>query len=720
MILLSPFLLPAFAALLLPVLLHLWQKRHVVSTPFSTLRFLKAVASRSRRSAKFQDLFLFLLRFLIIAALVAAACRPVLPKNIARWFGAKTQRTVALVVDRSLSMSLSTGSGNRLDAAKTMAETVMDSLSPGDQVMVLSIGRTVDPLVAQPTADHALARRAIQSIKPSQEPTRFEDAFREVRQALARAPVGTKEMYLFTDNQEAGWVFDRNAMFNDAWKTTEIHALAVCPDDLNPANATLGKLKSGVPYVTAGGVVRGSVAVYNFGNNVFRDVLTISCGGKDVGKRTVEVAPNSSQEVGFDFIAPTTLDGRWATGGVRLSGDNLPADDRVDFVLPIATGSRVLVVETGNGPDRTRSGFFLRKALEIGRDCEMKSIAPEALSTEPLDGFSAVFLAGISGLEDRSTVRLERYLESGGTVFVFPGDATDADRMNRIEWLPVRMGKLTDLPAGRQAVFAKVPDHPVFVNSWSSENPFPALPQRRLVDLKPTKDARVLLTIADQPFLIAAARGAGQVFFLNASPDRSWGDFPLTASFLPLMKQVARLSGARGVGDTSFLVGDPVPAAGSLTSSGPLTLTLPDGSKKPVPKNAPQILDSIPFLGVYFLDSESEGTVHAFTARPDPDEGKPSPAPPAMLQDIPGLERVTGPAALQQWLGEQRGMTPLWPLLLLAALLLLVVEAIFANAAARQRSLGEAKHIATGRLNRRRAGQPFRQAGLNPTETEAQ
>lgn len=713
-------MLPAFAALALPVLLHLWQKRRVVTMPFSTLRFLKAVATRSRRSARFQDLFLFLLRFLIIAAIVGAACRPVLPRNIARWFGAKNQRTVALVVDRSLSMTLSTGGGTRLDAAKAMAESVVDSLAPGDQVMVLAVGLTPDLLVAQPTADHDLVRRSIQSIKPSQEPTRFEQAFREVRQALARSPVGTKEMFLFSDNQEGGWAFDRNAVFNGAWKDVDIHLLVACPDDLSPGNAALGKLKAAVPYVTPGGVVRGSVVVYNYGNTVFRDVLTISCGGKDRGTRTVEVAPNGSREITFDFLAPTSLSGRWAVCGVRLSGDSLPADDRVDFVLPIASGARVLVVESGTGPDRTRSGYFLRKALEIGRDCEIKTIAPEALPSEPLDGFSAVFLAGLSHIDDRSSVRLGRYLESGGTVFLFPGDATDPAEMNRIEWLPAKMGEMAELPAGRQAVFAKVPDHPVFVNSWSAETPFPALPQRKVMDLKPAKDAHVLLTIADRPFLITSTRGAGQVFVLNSSPDRSWGDFPLTAAFLPLMKQVARLSGARGIGDTAFLVGDPVPAAGGLTSSGPLTLTMPDGSKRTVAKNAPQILDAIPELGVYQLDSASEGTVHAFTARPDPGEGNPASAPPAMLQDVPGLERVAGLSALQTWLGEQRGMTPLWPLLLLFALCLMLAETLFANAAAKHRALGEEKRIATGRLNRRRAGQPFKAVELNPSEKGGQ
>lgn len=719
MILLSPFLLPAFAALALPVALHLWQKRMAVNMPFSTLRFLKAVAARSRRSARFQDFFLFLLRLLFIAAVVGAACRPVLPRNVARWFGTKSQRTVALVVDRSLSMSLVSGGGTRLDAAKAMAESVIDSLAPGDQVMVLAVGRTVDLLVAQPTADHGLARRSIQSIKASQEPTRFEAAFREVRQALARSPVGTKEMFLFTDNQETGWAFDRNAIFNGAWKDMDIRILVACPDELFPGNAALGKLKTAVPYVAPGGVVRGSVTVYNFGNSVLRDVLTMNCDGKDVGTRPVDVPANGSQEISFEFIAPAILPGRWAACGVRLSGDGLSADDRVDFVLPVASGARVLVVEAGTGPDRTRSGYFLRKALEVGKDCELKTISPEALASEPLDGFSAVFLAGLPRIDDRSSVRLGRYLESGGTVFLFPSDASDPVEMNRIDWLPVKMGNISELPAGRQSVFAKVPDHPVFVNSWSAEAPFPALPQRKLMELKPGKDAQILLTIAEQPFLIVSSRGAGQVFVINASPDRSWGDFPLTASFLPLMKQVARLSGARGIGDTSFHVGDSVPASGGLTTSGPLTLTMPDGSKRTVPKNAPQILDVIPELGIYRLDSSSEGTVQAFAARPDPEEGNPASALSAMLQDVPGLERVAGLSSLQVWLGEQRGMTPLWPALLLFALFVMLGETFFANAAAKQRTLGEEKRIATGRLNRRRTGQPFKAVELNPFEKEA-
>ena len=47
---------------------------------------------------------------------------------------------------------------------------------------------------------------------------------------------------------------------------------------------------------------------------------------------------------------------------------------------------------------------------------------------------------------------------------------------------------------------------------------------------------------------------------------------------------------------------------------------------------------------------------------------------------------------------------------LLLALLVFAVEAVIANVMARNRSQSAEVHIATGRLNKRRLGQPFRAA----------
>src|SRR5262249_39658692 len=119
---------------------------------------------------------------------------------------------------------------------------------------------------------------------------------------------------------------------------------------------------------------------------------------------------------------------------------------------------------------------------------------------------------GVPNISDRSSVRLDRYLESGGTVVLFPSDQTDLTSIGRIEWLPAKPTKFVELPVGRLPARALEPLHPLFTNSWDANTPFPALPQRKILAWDLNKDGRVLLTLGDNyPFIIFGQRGTGRV-----------------------------------------------------------------------------------------------------------------------------------------------------------------------------------------------------------------
>ena len=163
---LTPALLAAFAALAVPVIIHLWQRKRVIKVPFSTLRFLKIVAARTSRSAKLENLFLLLLRCLVFALLVMAAARPVVSTDSARIFGGNVPRTIALVVDQSLSMSYKSGDKTRLERAKQQAQAVIHDLKPGDEVAVIAVSDRARMIVAEPTVDHGVALQAIEGIQP--------------------------------------------------------------------------------------------------------------------------------------------------------------------------------------------------------------------------------------------------------------------------------------------------------------------------------------------------------------------------------------------------------------------------------------------------------------------------------------------------------------------------------------------------------------------------
>ena len=79
--------------------------------------------------------------------------------------GGSVPRTIALVIDQSLSMGYQSGDDTRLELAKRQAHAVIDDLKPGDAVALIAASDRANPLIAEPTVDHVAARKAIDGIQ---------------------------------------------------------------------------------------------------------------------------------------------------------------------------------------------------------------------------------------------------------------------------------------------------------------------------------------------------------------------------------------------------------------------------------------------------------------------------------------------------------------------------------------------------------------------------
>ena len=731
---LAPWILYGLGAVSLPILIHLWQRRRVIEVPISTLRFLKAIAARTSRSSKLENILLLLLRCLLFALVIFAAARPVMLAKTAQMLGGDIPRTIVLVIDNSMSMGYVGGGQKRLETAKAGARALLDDLKQGDRVALIAASDHARLLIAEPTIDRTVARKAVDDIQLTEDRSDFAVALREAGKIVAHAERGVRQIFLFTDSQDTGWrstVSNPSVVFDTAWQQTGPQLIVVRPDDLQPLNACVKQVRIDSPFLAPGGTVRGVSIVENFSTTPLHDLLKISIGAERVAQKPAEVPPGVAVEVPFEFQAPS-VSGRWAHGTVALSGDNLTGDDSFFFTLPVYQSPRALVVEgTTVGPDRLRPAYFLRKALAVDTEnaIQLRSIAASQLDDTGIENQSVIFLADPGKLGDRSIVRLERFLEGGGTVVLFPGDQSRLTDFDNFSFLPGKPTSLRNLPAGRQPIRIADPAHPLFSDAWDTGTPFPALPQQRMFDWKFDANAQALLTIGSSspsntsvalPFLIYSERGPGRVIVVNASADRTWGDFPLSPAFVPLVQQIARFSAAQGGHAPRITVGDPLPLPPSLPRDKPITLTLPDGSNRTLPPRASAgssnlLLESTKQSGFYDAASadqsgSKEGQNTAMAVNTDRSESNLRPIAPGVLEKLTPTTQVIQLAsseALRRWLSQSTGMAPIWPFLLIAALVLFALEGILSNLVARRRSQGDEKHIATGRLNRRRMGVPF-------------
>ena len=119
----SPLVLHALWAALIPVLVHLLNRRRSVTVAFSNVRMLQDLHHDRMRTIKTKQILLLLIRTLMIILLVLAFANPSIRGSSISSGSGRT--SAVMLLDRSLSMRMQRGGGNRFDAARSRARQVL-------------------------------------------------------------------------------------------------------------------------------------------------------------------------------------------------------------------------------------------------------------------------------------------------------------------------------------------------------------------------------------------------------------------------------------------------------------------------------------------------------------------------------------------------------------------------------------------------------------------
>jgi len=185
-----------FFALFLPaiVLLYLLKLKRIDTPISSTLLWRKSLEDL-KANTPFQKLKRNLLLFLqlaVVALLTLAVARPVLQLG-----GLKGQSFIVLI-DRSASMSAVDAPPSRLEQAKRKAAELVNDMSLGDRMMLVTFDAGAQVLSTFEDDKGAL-RSLVQGITPTENPTRITEALNIARSAAEVQP--NPEVVIFSDGQ---------------------------------------------------------------------------------------------------------------------------------------------------------------------------------------------------------------------------------------------------------------------------------------------------------------------------------------------------------------------------------------------------------------------------------------------------------------------------------------------------------------------------------------
>jgi len=534
----TSFLYPAFLlaglAAAIPLILHLIQRLRVVRLPFSTIRFLELAKRKAARRTKIENMLLLFLRMFVILLIAAAFAMPMLRTRSLSALLRNSDRDIAIVIDGSYSMQYQVGAVTAWDRAVEAAEAVMDGLGGGDRVCVFVARDVPRPVIEQLSSDKVFALEQLRSVTPDATEARLGAAVAAARAALDRQSGNReRELHIITDGQEFAW-----SSFDPGAKSPAIGTFVTLTGVTAPENTAVSEVKLTPPLILPGMSPGVSVRLSNTGSPGGSPVA-LYIDGRETARRQSDLVDSRSGEIRFT-VPP--LDAGTHEARVELPADNLQADNVLHFLVRVRDNLSALCVGDKD------STFYLMRALNpaggTGSGMQVKRLEAAGVANEDLAKYSCVFLCNALPLPGQAIVTLERYVEVGGLLIIFPGDAGGPADYRVWRCLPGMPSSIQDIPtvARRCILHWEKPQHPIVRSLKPRPGETPVATIRRSLRWKQLhEDASTIIAAgAGLPLLLQRRFGNGEVLMFSVSADRSWGALPLSPYFLPIVHQLVQ------------------------------------------------------------------------------------------------------------------------------------------------------------------------------------
>ena len=557
---LEPLFLIGLLAAGLPIAVHLFNRRKAVVRPFPAMHLLMQSNKRTARSIKVRQWALLALRILAVAILALALAKPFCLSEQGIAADQRMPTAVVFVVDTSASMQ----HNDWWSRTQKQFDKQLGRLKPWDEVSLIDTAN-LDDAIVNLTDDHDKVERAFARLKPTQGKHDLSRAMTRAREMLSTSQLPARRVVILSD------------MSIHALEETTKKPLNAFIDPITvrrkresqPSNLSI----ESVSYVQEGTgqnqMWRIDAAIKNHGESTVKDIdvqLNINNEVVAAGKLD-QLKPNA--------VATYTVRHAYKGQGVQQASVVLPDADQYAldnvFYFAFRMRDRIQALVVNGEPssiiydDET---FFLSRALNPQRTTD-RGIVPrvvndKALSSIDLSQYDVIFLSNLPRVGVDIAQKLQTYVEQGGGVFVTLGDQVDVNAYNQtmksLLPRPLRgLKKLADpddpdAPVKITRLGATEPKHPIFrAFSLPGGQTLQAVQVFSYMLLEPgvADDSQTIMSFKDNaPALMERRIGKGRVLMFTSSIDNEWTDFPVRATYLPLLHRAVEYLARRATSDT--------------------------------------------------------------------------------------------------------------------------------------------------------------------------
>ncbi len=534
---LNQSILWALFAAAIPIIVHLLNRRRHRTVKWAAMSFLLKATRESRGKKKLKHILILAARTLAIATLIFAVAQPLIG-GLLGWGGTKLD-TVVLVLDRSLSMEMETGTeglSKRAQAIKQVQQTLNEMGNPNLILVDSATGSVseVNPvsLLSQISITAATDTR-------SNIPNLIDKAASYIQSSSTS---GQTEIWVASDLQASDWQAN-----SSRWETIrtrldnltlrpKLRILALTESQSDNTSISIKDIKR-----------RDNLVILDFEitrtDDSTESLINVSfnLNGKNTLNKEYTVSGQSIILQEAITLPQDIINGH---GYLTLSPDGNNRDNTAFFAYGEATPAHAIIVS-----DNSVDTAYLKKAAALPgfKHQSAEVIQPHQITNSLLTKASLLVWQAPIPDETKSEI-ITNFIEQGGSAVFYPSQTDSANQLLGVNW-----GEIQEAPSGQYFIISdwNLNDGPQRNYSNGESVPMDSLRtiKRRAIrgDITPLADWDDSSTMLGR-----IIHGKGSAIFLGTLPDLRWSDLEIGTISVPITQNLLN-TGNKRFGSAFFL-----------------------------------------------------------------------------------------------------------------------------------------------------------------------
>lgn len=404
-----PTFLYALFAILIPVIIHLFNFRKYKKIYFTNVKFLRELKQESQSKSRLKEILILISRVLAISALVFAFAQPVLVNDTTK---VKTgNKAIGVYIDNSFSMEGVNKNGSLLENAKKRAKEIVAAFGNADKFMLLTNDFEGKH---QRFISKEEINEAIDEVKISSAVKSLSSVIKRQQDFLRGAKLNDMRSFVISDFQKS--ISDFKNFPNDTAIINSLIAVNANTSD----NVYIDTCWFDSPVQQKGVVQKLNIRVYNKSNKAIENgTIRLTINNKQTGIASFNAEAQSKTETqltfeckeeGFNFCS------------LKLDDYPITFDDELFFTFNSKLNIQALVI---NGKSSETGSYF--KSL-MQSDSLFSFYENNELSID-YGLFAKANLIILNEVENFSSgliSEINKYMQSGGHLVLIPAKKMEA------------------------------------------------------------------------------------------------------------------------------------------------------------------------------------------------------------------------------------------------------------------------------------------------------